>query len=100
MQVPTYQNKETLQPSEWNPKAAAVIGNEVADVGQGLEGMGEQIQKLDNRRQTLKAETYLAKQHLQKIPDVQVLMDIQELPDGKMAVVIDPDGHSVELSGI
>ena len=65
MQVPTYQNKETLQPSEWNPKAAAVIGNEVADVGQGLEGMGEQIQKLDNRRQTLKAETYLAKQHLQ-----------------------------------
>ena len=37
----------------------------VADVGSGLEGMGEAVQKLDDKRQTLKAETYLAKQHLQ-----------------------------------
>jgi len=36
---------------------------------------------------------------LLKIPGVEVLMDLQEMPEGKMAVVIDPDGHSVELSG-
>lgn len=63
-QVPVYQNQQNIQPTPENPKLAANIGNEVADVGQGLEGMGEQIQKLDNRRQTLKAETYVAKQHL------------------------------------
>lgn len=62
--VPTYQSQERLQPTEWNPKSAATVGNEVADVGQGLEGLGEQVQKLDDRRQTLKAQTYLAKQHL------------------------------------
>lgn len=63
--VPVYESQERLNPAPWNPKAAATIGNEVADVGQGLEGLGEQVQKLDDRRQTLKAETYLAKQHLQ-----------------------------------
>lgn len=62
--VPIYESREKLQPTEWNPKAAATIGNEVADVGEGLEGLGDQIQKLDNRRQTLKAQTYVAKQHL------------------------------------
>lgn len=63
--VPVYESQENLNPTPWNPKAAATIGNEVADVGQGIEGLGEQVQKLDDRRQTLKAETYLAKQHLQ-----------------------------------
>ncbi len=34
---------------------------------------------------------------LQQISGVEVLMSMQELPFGKMAVVLDPDGHSVEL---
>lgn len=64
VKVPVYESQEQLNPTPWNPRAAATVGNEVADIGQGLEGIGEQIQKLDNRRQTLKAQTYLAKQHL------------------------------------
>jgi len=28
---------------------------------------------------------------------VQVVMDIEMMPDGKKAIVLDPDGHSVEI---
>ena len=65
MKVPTYTNQENIQPAKQDPKLAANLGNMVVDVGSGLEGMGEAVQKLDDKRQTLKAETYLAKQHLQ-----------------------------------
>ncbi len=35
---------------------------------------------------------------LRKLPQVQILMELQELPFGKMAVVLDPEGHSIELT--
>ena len=63
-EVPVYTNQQNIEPTPENPKLAANIGNEIADVGHGLEGMGEAIQKLDDNRQTWKAETYLSKQHL------------------------------------
>ncbi len=31
------------------------------------------------------------------VAGVQVLMDVMDLPDGKKAIVLDPDGHSIEL---
>lgn len=35
---------------------------------------------------------------LRLIDGVQIVMDEMQLPDSKSAVVLDPDGHSVELS--
>lgn len=34
---------------------------------------------------------------LKKISRVQFIMEITELPHGKMMVVLDPDGHSIEI---
>ncbi len=34
---------------------------------------------------------------LKSVPGVQVVMDIEMMPDGKKAIVLDPDGHSVEI---
>lgn len=62
--VPTYESQRRLEPTEVNPKVAATFGGEVADVGEGIKGLGDQIQKLDDRRQTLKAQTYMAKAHI------------------------------------
>ncbi len=62
--VPTYESKEKLQPTPWNPNTAAKRGEDIVDLSQGLEGLGEAVQKLDDRRQTLKAETSVAKAHL------------------------------------
>lgn len=77
--VPTYESQEKLNPTPWNPKSAATVGNDIADVGEGLEGLGEQVQKLDNRRQTLKAQTYLAKQHLQIVQTAATDPDLDGL---------------------
>lgn len=32
-----------------------------------------------------------------KIPGVHCILDPTELPDGKRAIVLDPDGHSIDL---
>jgi hypothetical protein len=63
--VPTYSSQLKLKPAEWDPKVAGAKGADIQDLGQGLKSLGQTIQKLDDRRQTLKAETYLAKQHMQ-----------------------------------
>jgi len=34
---------------------------------------------------------------LNKINHVEILMDQESLPEGKLSIVIDPEGHSVEL---
>lgn len=34
---------------------------------------------------------------LREIPETRIIMDVEMLPDGKKAIVLDPDGHSVEL---
>ena len=36
-------------------------------------------------------------QKVKQLPDFEIIMDIEMLPDGKKAIVVDPDGHSVEL---
>lgn len=36
-------------------------------------------------------------QKLKGLADVQILMDIEQLPYGKTAIVKDPDGHSIEI---
>lgn len=64
VQIPTYESQRRLNPAESDPRVAATVGGEMVDLGQGIKGLGEQIQKLDDKRQTLKAQTYLAKQHL------------------------------------
>lgn len=53
--VPTYQSNKSLQPAEWNPKTAANLGNEIADVGSGLQGLSEQVQKVQNLNARSKA---------------------------------------------
>jgi hypothetical protein len=35
---------------------------------------------------------------LAKLDKVEVVMDQESLPDGKMSIVLDPEGYSIELS--
>lgn len=37
-------------------------------------------------------------EHIKTIPNLECVMDLQELPDGKTAVVLDPDGRAFELT--
>ncbi|KYG67777.1 lactoylglutathione lyase [Bdellovibrio bacteriovorus] len=37
---------------------------------------------------------------LMKIPGSMCILDPTEMPDGKKAIVLDPDGHSIELCEI
>lgn len=34
---------------------------------------------------------------LMKVPGAMCILDPTEMPDGKKAIVLDPDGHSIEL---
>lgn len=79
MKVPLHESDLSLQPTPMNPNAAASLGNSVVDLSQGLEGIGEMVQKLDNKRQALKAETLLATQHRQTAQMVATDPDIDSL---------------------
>ena len=79
--VPVYESREKLQPTAWDPRTAAKFGEDVVDLSEGLSGLGQQIQKLDDRRQTLKAETYLAKAHNENLKFVSTDPDIDTLED-------------------
>lgn len=61
VKVPIAETQEHLQPTPINPEMADALGEAYVDVGKGLAGLGDSIQKLQNRTQTLKAETYMAK---------------------------------------
>lgn len=37
---------------------------------------------------------------LVKVPGVTCILDPTDMPDGKKSIVLDPDGHSLELSEI
>ncbi|XGC79732.1 VOC family protein [Bdellovibrio bacteriovorus] len=37
-------------------------------------------------------------EELTKIPGAMCILDPTEMPDGKKAIVLDPDGHSIELT--
>lgn len=63
MKVPTYDSQEGLNPTPMDPRVAAQVGNSVADLGKGLTGIGEMVQKIDDKRQTYQAQAYLAKSH-------------------------------------
>lgn len=34
---------------------------------------------------------------IQALPNVDVMMDLENMPSGKSFIVIDPDGHSIEI---
>lgn len=36
-------------------------------------------------------------ERVRQVENVQILMDVESLPDGKKAILLDPDGHSIEL---
>lgn len=79
MKVPTYESQERLQPTPINPNTASSLGNSVVDLAGGLDSVGKMIQKLDDKRQTLKAETYLAQQHNQTARIVATDPNIDDL---------------------
>lgn len=37
---------------------------------------------------------------LKKIPGAMCILDPTDMPDGKKAIILDPDGHSIELSQV
>lgn len=77
--VPLHQSNLSLQPTPINPNDASALGNSVVDLSKGLDSIGDMVQKLDNKRQTLKAETYLAQQHRQTAQVVATDPDIDSL---------------------
>lgn len=36
-------------------------------------------------------------ERLKQLPQVQIMMDLEHMPDGQKAIVLDPDGRSVEI---
>jgi len=34
---------------------------------------------------------------LESVKNIEILMDQESLPDGKLSVVVDPEGHSIEI---
>lgn len=77
--VPTYTSQESLNPTPVNPNTSATFGKEVVDLSQGISSLGQMVQKLDDRRQTLKAETYLAQAHNDNLKFVTTDPDIDDL---------------------
>lgn len=77
--VPTYESQESLNPTPIDPRAAASLGNSVVDLSAGLDSVGQLIQKVDDRRQTYKAETSLAKAHQSNYQMVATDPDIDSL---------------------
>lgn len=55
---------EELSPTRINPNTAATLGGEIVDLGQGIEGIGEQLDKMQTTRQVLTAKNMIAKQRL------------------------------------
>ncbi len=62
--VPTYFSRENLKPAELDPNVASGGGKQLSNLGEGLSAIGDTVQKLDNKRQTLKAQTAVAQQHI------------------------------------
>lgn len=58
--VPVIESSANLRPTPMDPQEASSLGRDVVDVSKGIEGLADSLQKLDNRRQTLKAQTALA----------------------------------------
>src|SRR5258708_27422853 len=77
--VPVYDSTASLQPTALDPSKASATGQAVVDLSKGLEGVADVIQKMDNRRQTLKAETYLAQAHRQNYQMASTDPDIDNL---------------------
>lgn len=61
--IPTYDSQQGLNPTLVNSEIASSGARNLIDVGKGLEGLGEHLVKLQNRTETLKAETYLSQAH-------------------------------------
>lgn len=64
VKIPTEESRGVgFNPTPVNPEVATNQGREMVDIGKGMEGLGESLQKLQDRRDTLKAEIYLSKAH-------------------------------------
>lgn len=61
VKIRTYESNTGLNPTPMDPNVAANQGKEIVNIGEGLSGLGETLQKLQNKRDTLKAEIYLSK---------------------------------------
>lgn len=61
VKVPIAEVSDNLQPTPVRPDMTDTMGETYQDVGKGLVGLGDKLQELNNRTQTLKAETYMAK---------------------------------------
>lgn len=79
--VPTDDLREQLNPTPIDPRESTTLGGTVTDLGKGLEGIGEIVQKMDDRRQTLKAQTYLAQQHRQNYQMAATDPDVDNLEE-------------------
>lgn len=59
--VPVYNSEEGLHPTPVDPSDASVVGREVVDLGQGLSGLGNKLQQLQDATEKNKADFYLSK---------------------------------------
>jgi len=64
-----------------DPKDASTEGQNIIDISKGLEGVADVMQKLDNKRQTLKAQTYLAQAHRQNYQMAATDPDVDNLAE-------------------
>lgn len=95
VKVPTHVSEESLQPTPVNVNAAATLGNEIVDLSGGISSLGQTIEKIDNRRQTYKAEAYLAERHRDAAQIIATDPDI----DGLSKRVEDRSAQDIESAG-
>lgn len=81
VKVPVWDSQSNLRPTPMDPGEASALGKDVVDVSKGIEGLADTLQKLDNRRQTLKAETSLAQAHRQNYQMAATDPDIDNLEE-------------------
>lgn len=81
VKVPVHDSREQLNPTPVDPNKAAALGSSVVDLGKGLEGIGEMVQNMDDKRQTLKAQTYLAQAHRKNYQTAKTDPDLDNLEE-------------------
>lgn len=63
VKIKTYTSQERLQPTPMDPNTASNQGREMVALSKDLSGLGESLQKLQNTRDTYKAEIALSQAH-------------------------------------
>lgn len=57
--IPTYDSQQGLNPTPMDPQLASTEGRNISDLGKMSSKLGETLQELQNKTETLKAETFL-----------------------------------------